>query len=176
MTAATISRRQFLRGDLHAERVALRPPWALPEARFVEACTRCGDCVRACPQSILRRGAGGFPEIDFARGECTFCAACSAACLAGALPRLADGAAPWTLKATIGSGCLALHGVLCAVCRERCAAGAITLQRVAARVPVPQIRSTACTGCGACLAPCPASAIAMRALKPDVRAREARCT
>jgi ferredoxin-type protein NapF len=158
-TAAIMSRRQFLRADFRAGRVVLRPPWALPEARFVDTCTRCGDCVRACPQSLLQLAGSGFPEISFTRGECTFCAACSAACAVGALPRVADDAAPWNLKAEIGPNCLARHGVLCAVCRERCVAGAITLQHAAARVPVPRVKSGACTGCGACYAPCPAQAI-----------------
>jgi ferredoxin-type protein NapF len=158
-TPATMSRRQFLRADFRAERSALRPPWALPEARFVGVCTRCGDCVRVCPQSILRLASSGFPEINFERGACTFCAACSAACTIGALPRVADDAAPWNLKAEIGPSCLAQHGVLCTVCREQCAAGAITLQRAPARVPVPRANTGACTGCGACYAPCPAQAI-----------------
>jgi ferredoxin-type protein NapF len=164
VTAATISRRQFLRGDLRAERIALRPPWALPEARFVSVCTRCGDCVRACPPAILRLDSSGFPEINFARSDCTFCAACSAACTVGALPRVADDAAPWTLKAEIGPSCLAHHGVLCAVCREQCGAGAITLVRALARVPVPRVNPAACTGCGACYAPCPAHAIRLSPL------------
>jgi ferredoxin-type protein NapF len=154
-----MSRRQFLRADFRAEGAALRPPWALAEAQFVAVCTRCGDCVRACPQSILRLASNGFPEINFARGACTFCAACSAACTAGALPRLAADALPWNLKAEVGPGCLAHQGVLCAVCREQCAAGAITLQRAPARVPVPRVSAGACTGCGACYAPCPAHAI-----------------
>jgi ferredoxin-type protein NapF len=158
-TASTMSRRQFLRADFRAEGTTLRPPWALPEAQFVYACTRCGDCVRACPQSILRLASNGFPEINFARGECTFCAACSAACAYGALPRVADDAAPWHLKAEIGRSCLAHHGVMCAVCREQCAAGAITLVRTSARAPAPRVNAGACTGCGACYAPCPAQAI-----------------
>ena len=27
----------------------LRPPGALPEMAFLAACTRCGDCGKACP-------------------------------------------------------------------------------------------------------------------------------
>ena len=31
------------------EGIALRPPGALPEKDFLAACTRCGQCVQACP-------------------------------------------------------------------------------------------------------------------------------
>ena len=42
----------------------LRPPGALPELGFLAACTRCGDCIPACPvQAIVRAptesGPGG---------------------------------------------------------------------------------------------------------------------
>ena len=35
------------------EGVALRPPGALPEKDFLAACTRCGQCVQACPYDML---------------------------------------------------------------------------------------------------------------------------
>ena len=35
------------------EGVALRPPGALPENEFLAACTRCGQCVQACPYDML---------------------------------------------------------------------------------------------------------------------------
>lgn len=45
----------------------LRPPGALAEPAFLDACTRCGDCIRACPaQCITVRGDEGpasFPHI-----------------------------------------------------------------------------------------------------------------
>jgi ferredoxin-type protein NapF len=159
MTAAIVSRRQFLRADFRAERCARRPPWALPEADFVETCTRCGDCVRACPAAILRQAASGFPEVDFARGACTFCGACRTACTVGALARVTEDAVPWDLKAEISPSCFAQHGVLCSVCRERCEAHAITWQRAPGRAPIPRVDPGTCTGCGACYAPCPARAI-----------------
>ncbi|UCH52805.1 MAG: hypothetical protein JSW09_09415 [Pseudomonadota bacterium] len=46
----------------------MRLQWEREEARFVAACTRCGDCLRVCPTSILRTGDGGFPQVDFMRG------------------------------------------------------------------------------------------------------------
>lgn len=44
-----------------------------------------GDCVRARPTRIVVV-VRGYPEVDFKRGECTFCGACAAACKDGALP------------------------------------------------------------------------------------------
>jgi ferredoxin len=45
-------RRFFLRGGVKPPPTPVsvpRPPWALPEAAFVQACTRCDACVAACP-------------------------------------------------------------------------------------------------------------------------------
>ena len=53
-----------------------RPPWALNEFLFVDQCTRCNECITACEEEIIIRADGGFPEIDFNRGECTFCELC----------------------------------------------------------------------------------------------------
>lgn len=44
---------------------AMRPPGALDEKRFLAACIRCGQCVRACPYSTLRLAA---PEEKVATG------------------------------------------------------------------------------------------------------------
>jgi len=47
---------------------------------IVDRCTRCGACAAACPETIITAGDGGFPAVDFHRGECTFCGACADAC------------------------------------------------------------------------------------------------
>jgi ferredoxin-type protein NapF len=77
--SSMVSRRQFLRGNFKSGQAPQRPPWALAEALFINACSRCGDCVPACPTRIIVI-VRGFPEVDFKRGECTFCGACAAAC------------------------------------------------------------------------------------------------
>jgi ferredoxin-type protein NapF len=162
MTASRISRRQFVRAQFGSKTYLVRPPWALREEQFIAACTRCGDCLRVCPTGILRSGDGGFPQVDFARGECTFCAACVESCAAGALMRPTDDAAPWRLQAEIGSSCLAQREVMCAICREQCPSQAIRLVRAVGRVPRPQIDIEVCNGCGACVAPCPSAAISIQ--------------
>ena len=55
-------------------RPIVRPPWSQSEDRFTERCTRCDDCVKVCPNHLIRRGDGGFPVLDFTQAACTFCA------------------------------------------------------------------------------------------------------
>ena len=61
------SRRGFFRGRPRPK-AENRPPWALAEALFVDRCTRCNDCLSACPEHILVASDGGFPTVDFKRG------------------------------------------------------------------------------------------------------------
>jgi ferredoxin-type protein NapF len=154
------SRRGFLRGRPRP-RAEIRPPWALPEPTFSDRCTRCGDCLRACPQRILVAGDGGFPTVDFARGECTFCGACATACQPSALVRH-DGQPAWPYRALLGAACLALHGSECRVCGDFCDARAIRFAPRIGGSPLPAIDKDSCTGCGACVAPCPTAAISIR--------------
>ena len=151
-----LSRRALLRGSFR-EPSPLRPPWALDESRFTDACTGCGDCIAACPEQVLARAGGGLPRFDPGRSECTFCGDCVAACEAGAFdPGLSP---PWRVRASVGDACLPANGVVCSSCREVCPESAI-------RVP-PGARGAAtvdadrCTGCGACVGICPTGAIAL---------------
>lgn len=148
------ARRRFLTGRSGTLAEALRPPWVVVD-RFLDLCTRCGACVGACPERIVKRGSGGFPELDFQRGECTFCGKCAAAC-----PEpLFDIAAPkpWDAAAFISDRCLPRRGVICQSCKDACQAAAIIV--APARVPIPTVDIDRCTGCGACVAICPVDAI-----------------
>lgn len=72
-----------------------RPPRALPEADFLAACTRCGDCVRACEPLALRKAGPELgrlyetPIIVPSENPCTLCEGlpCVTACGTGALKR-----------------------------------------------------------------------------------------
>ena len=151
------SRRGFLRGRPRPK-AEIRPPWALPEAGFVGRCTRCGDCLRACPQRILIAGDGAFPTVDFSQRECTFCGDCVTACQPAALVRR-DEQPAWTYKAEVGDACLAARNVECRVCGDFCDVRAIRFAPRLGSTPLPAIADDLCTGCGACVAPCPTAAI-----------------
>lgn len=155
------SRRGFLRGT-RRPRAEIRPPWALPEAAFIDRCTRCSDCLNACPQKILIFGDGGFPTVDFSQGECTFCGDCLHACQAAALVRREDQPA-WSCKAVIGGDCLAARKVECRVCGDFCDVRAIRFSLRPGGTALPEFNSEICTGCGACVVPCPTAAIHIRA-------------
>ncbi len=163
--ATNRSRRAFLLGGSEPDSTVARPPWSLPDA-FAGACTGCGDCVPACPEAILLIGDDRLPQVDFRRGsgECTFCGACAEVCPEPVfLPVAArETTPPWTLRAAIGESCLTRHGVMCLSCKDACGTGAIHFAYAAERVPQPVLDLERCTGCGACIAPCPAAAIAIQ--------------
>jgi ferredoxin-type protein NapF len=152
-----LSRRAFFRGRPRPK-AEKRPPWALPEAEFIDCCTRCNDCIKACPTHILSVGDGGYPTVDFREGECTFCGDCVTACQPKALVRQ-EGQPAWAYKAVIGEDCLPRQGVECRVCGDFCDARAIRFQPRLGGSPLPEIDPDRCTGCGACVAPCPTVAI-----------------
>lgn len=162
MALNAINRRQFLRGDFCGRHQVLRPPWALVEQTFLDACTRCGKCVAACPQAILVQDRDGYPYVDFQRGECDFCKACADSCTPGALSPMLDNRAPWNVKALITDDCLARRGILCITCLEHCAARAIRRQLTARSASPPEITVVECSGCGACYRSCPVNAIALK--------------
>jgi ferredoxin-type protein NapF len=154
------SRRGFFRGRPRPK-AEIRPPWALDEAAFIDTCTRCNDCLGACPEHIVVTADGGFPTIDFRQGGCTFCGDCVSACKPGALKK-SEGRQPWMLKASIGPACLPAKGVECRICGDYCDTRAIRFVPRLGGSPLPEIVPENCTGCGACVAPCPVAAITVR--------------
>lgn len=156
----TLARRAFLRGR-PLEHQALRPPGALAEDDFVSRCTRCNNCIEACPTGVIQRGSGGFPELSFRNAECTFCADCVAACRPGALS-VGEGAVTLPYRASIADKCMTYQRVECRVCGEICSSAAIVFRPQIGGVAVPKLDLDRCTGCGACEAPCPVGAISVR--------------
>lgn len=153
------SRRGLFRALAGARQVEpVRPPWSLPAAAFRAACTGCGDCVRGCPQGILSL-VSGFPETSFTAAGCDSCGACASACRTGAL---APATQPqWRHGVTIQAGCLAEGGIVCRVCGEHCDSRAITIRPAVGGRARPILDAAACTGCGECVAACPAGAITL---------------
>lgn len=151
------SRRNFLRGR-GQKSLPIRPPWAVVEELFVEGCSRCDECAKICPEKIIFRGDGGFPTVGFERGECTFCEKCLQACSDGVLRRI-EGVSAWSHKVTINHDCIVFKGVVCMTCRDQCEPRAIIFKPVPGGLSPPKLDIDLCNGCGACISPCPGSAI-----------------
>ena len=152
----------FLAGGADATPEPLRPPWT-DDGRVLDACTRCGDCLRACPEGILIAGDGGFPEVDFGAGSgtCTFCGACAGACRAEVFEPARNPA--WTVTAVISEQrCLAVAGVHCETCRDACGEAAVRFRPRLGGPPRPELEPDRCTGCGVCAGTCPADAITLQ--------------
>ncbi len=135
-----------------------RPPGAVDEVSFLSGCTRCNECISACPVGAIVhapdrfREAAGTPMIDLSASACVMCedTPCITACTPGVLR--ADQPRKMGVAYIQNMACLAYTGSFCSVCSERCPVpGAIEV--VAGK---PRIREDACTGCGVCAGVCPA--------------------
>lgn len=168
-----LHRRQLLRGDIRGDNLPHRPPWALPEPLFIERCTRCDDCIRACEAGLLVRGSGGYPEIRFQEEGCDFCGDCLSSCSEGALdaPYPAPSLA-WAWRAEISPACLSLRGIVCRACGDACDAEAIRFELQLGGRAQPHLDQGLCNGCGECLAVCPENAVSLTKPHSDPATRE----
>jgi NAD-dependent dihydropyrimidine dehydrogenase PreA subunit len=159
----------------------VRPPGSLPEQRFLQACIRCGECFKACPNDVLhalgfQQGLEGLwtPHVaaDWAGCESS-CNACGQVCPTGAIRAI-----PLEEKRVCRIGlaevnlqtCLPYAGrEACQLCVDECIhAGyhAIEFTRVRTEVdgdgnPVedsgfvaPVVLAEKCVGCGLCQTRC----------------------
>ena len=135
-----------------------RPPGAVDELSFLSGCTRCNECVKACPVSAIVhaparfREAAGTPMIDPHTSACVMCedTPCITSCKPGVLR--ADQPKKRGVAWIQTMACLAHTGSFCTVCSERCPVpGAIEVA-----MGKPRILENECTGCGVCAAVCPA--------------------
>ena len=157
-----------------AEAEVIRPPASGTPARFTRLCVRCGACVRACPNGLLKFGGVGAgwagvlaPEVCFEDSYCpASCTACGEACPTGAIAKFTPaqkGASPMGVARVDDEACLLGLSRECGACVAACPHKALDLLwdpvRLSGRVVVhPQ----ACTGCGYCEYVCPTSPRAIR--------------
>lgn len=155
-----LARRNFFRGKIKSTPAAIRLPWVINETHFIDGCTQCGDCITSCEENIIVKGDGGFPEIDFSKGECTFCQKCIEVCEQPLfIDEREDSQTAWQLDIKIKSNCLAMNQVVCQSCQDSCETEAISFKYIHSKIPQPQIELDKCNGCGACVSICPQNAI-----------------
>jgi polyferredoxin len=170
----------------------IRPPGVTSEARFLDHCLRCTECMKVCPTSGLQptlteAGLTGLwtPVLKPRLGYCLYvCNACGQTCPSGAIPKLS---LPVKQRQVIGTAvidrnrCLPwARNVPCAVCQEMCPLPrkAITLgqaklvknaQGGANWMERPTVVAGRCIGCGICEYQCPLEGpAAIRVERPSV--------
>jgi len=139
-----------------------RPPGALPEVGFLAACTRCGECVAACPPKVIRTAptsaglAAGTPYLDLERAPCIACPdmPCAASCPTEALTVPPAGWTGYRLARLefMPDRCVTYRGTPCRVCIDACPVGERALAMDDQGHPVP--RQEGCVGCGVCVRDC----------------------
>lgn len=175
----------LLRSNLLAKRQSpflLRPPGAReanPDVVGLTRCTRCSECMRACPTGALQpavyeAGLQGFatPVLVPRLGYCDYsCNACGQVCPSQAIPRLslAEKRQQVIGKAYIHEDrCLAWSDRQpCIVCEEMCPLPekAIILEETtvwsiegdSVQIQLPHVVRDRCIGCGICEYKCPVS-------------------
>lgn len=164
-TAVDLGRRRFFarrQASLREAAAEPRPPWAIDEAGFVSRCTRCGECLAACPTGVLVAGEGGFPTVRFAAAACTFCGECARRCTRGCFAGpIGSAEAAWPLRAWVADSCLEGHGTMCRACESACEPDAIRFRPMVGGRTKLSIDTGRCSGCGACVGACPVGALSV---------------
>jgi ferredoxin-type protein NapG len=140
----------------------LRPPGAISERAFLQACTRCDKCIHACPKDAIQRVPKkmGFlimdtPYIDPVKVPCVMCTdlPCIPACPDGALLPVPGGPADVEMGYAIldKKKCQSYGHTFCQQCIIDCPVpGAITQNKD----QQPIFHKDICTGCGVCVRSC----------------------
>lgn len=151
----------------------LRPPGAVPEPDFLRLCTRCDDCIAACPAACIVRvpegeADAGTPVIVPDSRACVMCAelSCTHVCPEQALRPLSD---PAELRIGIAfldeAVCYAYNGSFCNTCVTLCPTEPKAILLNQRQRPV--VDTSPCTGCGLCEERCPTTPRAIRVQVQD---------
>ena len=126
----------------------LRPPGAVGEATFLERCTKCSDCMKACPHESIVIHQDGTPVIFPDQMPCYLCGdtPCIAACATEALLPIGSVNEARMGVAVINHR-LCTAGQGCHACVSKCPTDALTMDFDTQRLVVAVER---CVGCGMC--------------------------
>ncbi len=143
----------------------LRPPGALPEDEFSNACVNCFKCGNACPNACIKfygvdagLGQAFTPYIKARERGCILCGKCAEVCPTGALAPFEATPEGWLANVHMGvarvnkSMCFSYHGRTCGACYQAC-----PLQGTAILIGVfeqPTMVPENCVGCGLCEQAC----------------------
>lgn len=148
----------------------LRPPGALVEKDFLDACLRCGECMKICPTNALQPSfyQAGFeglftpvliPRVGACEEQCNLC---GHICPTGAIRNLPLEEKQYAIigNATIERNlCIAWEqGKVCLICDEVCPYDAVEFKLVVdeiGAIKVPFVIEDKCVGCGQCEKGCP---------------------
>jgi ferredoxin-type protein NapG len=127
----------------------LRPPGAVLEPLFLERCTKCNDCVKACPHgAIVFHQQDGTPVLLPDQVPCYLCddLPCIAACATEALLPV-SGREEIRMGTAVVNHRLCTAGQGCHACVSKCPTDALAMDFDAQRLVVMAER---CVGCGMC--------------------------
>ncbi|WP_117233011.1 ferredoxin-type protein NapF [Vibrio maerlii] len=131
-----------------------RPPRAVDEALFLRLCDGCGECQKACPNSVIDIHEGAA-RLNLEFNECSLCGECVNACPTDAL----HSATPISinLRPSFSQGCNNYLQIDCKQCQFGCPQSAITVEEG----ELPKLDIEKCNGCGQCRSSCYMGAISM---------------
>jgi ferredoxin-type protein NapG len=148
----------------------LRPPGALEEPAFLAMCTRCTDCLDACPYESIRRLGPEYGEVADTpaivphEAPCYVCKdlPCITACTTGALQPLERQNVRMATAVIDLGRCYQARGQPCDYCVTRCPfkGEAIGWDHRG----WPRIEPQSCAGCSVCAYLCPAEAITVEGI------------
>lgn len=179
LMAVGITKTAFM--DKNNVDIAIRPPGALEEDKFLDRCIRCQECVKICSTTgrylqpaLLESGWEGIwtPIADPRSGYCEYdCVLCGKVCPTGAIHSLT---VEQKKKLPLGtarfnkSRCIPWYrNDDCIVCEEHCPVSdkAIKFEvkevtkpdGTVKNVKYPYVEEDLCIGCGICVTKCPLS-------------------